>query len=104
MPTARAASRMRRGTLRAVSALLTIAAGASAVMAQAHGGAGGAQHHGGEANLILPDLSSQQFLGLDGHTLLLVGILVCILGLAFGFVTFLQLKRLPVHRSMREIS
>ncbi|PYS84647.1 MAG: sodium-translocating pyrophosphatase [Acidobacteria bacterium] len=74
-------------------------------MAQGHGpgGAAGA-HHGGEANLVLPNLADQSFLGVDGHTLLLTGLVVCALGLAFGLVTFLQLKRLPVHRSMREIS
>jgi K(+)-stimulated pyrophosphate-energized sodium pump len=63
------------------------------------------EHHaGGEANLILPDLSSVEFLGLDGHTLLLIGIGVCALGLIFGLVIYQQLKNLPVHRSMREIS
>src|SRR5947209_18962467 len=71
-------------------------------MAQSHGTT--ATHHGGEANLVLPNLADQTFLGLDGHTLLLFGLVVCGLGLAFGFITFLQLKRLPVHRSMRKIS
>ena len=69
----------------------------------------GAQAHapGGEANLILPDLSQVRFssLGdLDGHTLLSLGLIVTLAGLAFGLVIFVQLKRLPVHRSMREIS
>ena len=40
----------------------------------------------------------------DGHTLLLGGILVCVLGLLFGLVNYTQLKNLPVHQSMREIS
>jgi K(+)-stimulated pyrophosphate-energized sodium pump len=57
-----------------------------------------------EADLIIPDLSSQSFLGIDGHTLLLGGLLVCVLGLVFGIVTYQQLKNMPVHRSMREIS
>jgi K(+)-stimulated pyrophosphate-energized sodium pump len=61
-------------------------------------------HHGGEANLVLPDLSSVTFLGFDGHTLLLAGILVSGLGLMFGMLTYNQLKGLPVHSSMREIS
>jgi len=100
-----AASRVRRGALKVTTSLLTLAATASAAMAQGHGpgGAAGA-HHGGEANLVLPNLADQTFLGVDGHTLLLTGLVVCALGLAFGLVTFLQLKRLPVHRSMREIS
>src|SRR5512135_3529654 len=58
-----------------------------------------------EANLKLPDLSSVSFLnGIDGHKLLLIGILFCIFGLGFGLVIYSRLKNLPVHRSMREIS
>ncbi len=64
----------------------------------------GAPRPGGEANLLLPDLSRETFLGIDGHTLLLFGILVCALGLLFGLIIYKQLKNLPVHRSMREIS
>ena len=41
-------------------------------------------HTGGEANLILPDLSLVSFHGIDGHTLLLGGLVVCVLGLLFG--------------------
>jgi K(+)-stimulated pyrophosphate-energized sodium pump len=100
---ARVRSRFRRVALRASSMLMMLAAGATAVMAQSHGAAT-ATRHGGEANLALPNLADQTFLGLDGHTLLLFGLVVCFLGLAFGFITFLQLKRLPVHRSMRDIS
>src|SRR5215470_5183390 len=60
---------------------------------------------GGEANLKLPDLSSVHFAGgIDGHRLLLWGILVCVLGLLFGLMIYTRLKNLPVHRSMREIS
>jgi len=59
---------------------------------------------GGEANLQLPDLSSVSFLGIDGHTLLLIGLLFCLFGLAFGMAIYMQLKNAPVHRSMREIS
>jgi K(+)-stimulated pyrophosphate-energized sodium pump len=58
----------------------------------------------GEANLKLPDLSAVNFLGVDGHKLLLLGILFCIFGLAFGMVIYSGLKNLPVHRSMGEIS
>ena len=45
-----------------------------------------------------------QFLGVDGHKLLMVGILFCIFGLLFGLVIYSRLKNLPVHRSMGEIS
>jgi len=59
---------------------------------------------GGEANLKLPDLSQVNFLGMDGHRLLLIGILFCVFGLGFGLVIYTRLKNLPVHRAMREIS
>ena len=59
----------------------------------------------GEANLQLPDLSSQTFLGgIDGHKLLMFGLIICVLGLVFGLVIYVQLKNLPVHRTMLEIS
>jgi K(+)-stimulated pyrophosphate-energized sodium pump len=65
-----------------------------------------AQEHagGGEASLVLPDLSSVNFLGMDGRSLLMIGLLFCAGGLLFGLVIYKQLKNLPVHRSMREIS
>jgi len=58
----------------------------------------------GEANLKLPDLSTVNFLGVDGHRLLVYGIGFCVLGLVFGLVMYMSLKNLPVHRSMLEIS
>ncbi|WP_286957593.1 MULTISPECIES: sodium-translocating pyrophosphatase [Arsenicicoccus] len=59
----------------------------------------------GEADLHLPDLGSVDFLGgISGHSLLMGGIVVCLLGLVFGFVTYGQLRRLPVHESMHEVS
>ena len=61
-------------------------------------------HSGGEASLVLPDLATQSFLGLDGRELLMIGLLVCFGGLAFGLVAYQQLKRLAVHESMREVS
>ncbi|WP_437761414.1 sodium-translocating pyrophosphatase [Sorangium sp. So ce281] len=57
-----------------------------------------------ESDLILPDLSTQSFGGIDGRTLLMGGIGVCALGFAFGLVIYSQLNKLPVHRAMREIS
>ncbi len=57
-----------------------------------------------EAELVLPDLSAVQFLGVPGTTLLLGGLFICLLGLGFGLVMYRQLQSLPVHRSMREIS
>jgi K(+)-stimulated pyrophosphate-energized sodium pump len=59
---------------------------------------------GGEANLVLPDLSTVNFLGMNGHSLLMIGLLFCAGGLLFGLAIYMQLKNLPVHRSMRDIS
>jgi K(+)-stimulated pyrophosphate-energized sodium pump len=77
--------------------LMSLAGFASPAFAQSHGG--------GEASLILPDLSQVTFFGgMDGHTLLLSGILICVLGLVFGLAIYMNLQKLPVHRAMREIS
>jgi K(+)-stimulated pyrophosphate-energized sodium pump len=59
---------------------------------------------GGEADLKLPDLSSVDFRGVNGRTLLMSGLVVAGLGLVFGLVVVTQLKNLPVHSSMREVS
>jgi K(+)-stimulated pyrophosphate-energized sodium pump len=64
-----------------------------------------ASETGGEANLKLPDLSQVSFLnGINGSKLLTIGLIFCALGLLFGLMIYVQLKNLPVHRSMREIS
>jgi K(+)-stimulated pyrophosphate-energized sodium pump len=57
-----------------------------------------------EKDLVLPYFEHVSFLGLDGKTLLSGGILVCALGLLFGLVVFGQLKKMPVHKAMRDIS
>jgi K(+)-stimulated pyrophosphate-energized sodium pump len=64
------------------------------------------QHQpGGEANLVIPDLNSVTFLGgMGGRTLLMWGILVCVVGLFFALTIYSRLKRMPVHSSMLEIS
>ncbi|MFN9461828.1 MAG: sodium-translocating pyrophosphatase [Planctomycetota bacterium] len=58
----------------------------------------------GEADLVLPDLNSAEFMGLQGKTWLYGGLVICMAGLAFGYVIFNQLKNLPVHKSMLEVS
>jgi K(+)-stimulated pyrophosphate-energized sodium pump len=88
-----------RAALKSAAGFFVMLLGAAAAYAQAPGEA-----PGGEANLKLPDLSSVNFLGIDGHKLLLFGILFCIFGLVFGLVIYTRLKNLPVHRAMREIS
>jgi len=89
--------RVRRSALRLAAVVAGLALFASPTFAQSH--------EGGEANLILPDLSRVTFFGgIDGHRLLLFGILICVLGLGFGMAIYMKLKKLPVHRAMREIS
>ena len=65
---------------------------------------GQAEQAGGEASLKLPDLSTVNHFGMDGRALLMIGLLFCLGGLLFGLAIFVQLKNLPVHRTMREIS
>jgi len=58
-----------------------------------------------EASLKIPDLTTVSFLGgISGHSLLLIGIFICILGMLFGLVQSRQISRLPVHKSMKDIS
>src|SRR5207253_2342787 len=78
--------------------------GAVAVLTLLGAGSALADEAGGEASLKLPDLSSVSFLGIDGHKLLLFGIVICIFGLGFGLAIYSRLKNLPVHKSMRDIS
>ena len=77
-------------------------AGAEAVASTA-----AAHMGGGEANLMLPDLSDPAiatFFGMTGHSLLMYGLLVCGMGFAFGLVIYSKVKNLPVHKSMLDIS
>ncbi len=80
------------------------AAAIASLLAAATAFAQATEEPGGEAALKLPDLSQVQFLGVDGHKLLLFGILFCVFGLIFGLVIYSRLKNLPVHKSMRDIS
>src|SRR5437763_4774042 len=86
-----------------VSRLTKVGAGAALFSLLATSSAR-AEQAAGEANLKLPDLSQVTFLGMDGHKLLLFGILFCLFGLAFGLTIYTRLKHLPVHQSMRDIS
>jgi K(+)-stimulated pyrophosphate-energized sodium pump len=64
-----------------------------------------AEHRpGGEVNLQLPDLRQGDFLGFTGHDILLSGLVVCVLGLLFGLLSYANVKRLPVHRAMADVS
>ena len=90
----------RRPLFRAVRAIVPVmwmALSAIPLMAQAE--------QGGEANLHLPDLDSVTFLGgIGGRSLLMFGLLFCVLGMLFGLVIYRRLKHMAVHRSMLEVS
>ncbi|MEI7528621.1 MAG: sodium-translocating pyrophosphatase [Elusimicrobiota bacterium] len=77
--------------------LKTLAAAAALLMTSAPAFAS-------EAELIIPDLSSVSFLGMTGHNLLLGGLVICVLGMLFGLLQSMQISKLPVHKSMKDIS
>jgi K(+)-stimulated pyrophosphate-energized sodium pump len=62
--------------------------------------------HASEADIKIPDLRAVSFLGgsLSGNAVLMAGLVVCVIGLLFGWVQYAQTKKLPVHRSMSEVS
>jgi len=102
VPLRRLVCRMRNlASLLAGVALLTLLSASSLAQPEA---AAPARETAGEASLKLPNLSTVSFLGTNGHSLLLVGLLFCLFGMLFGLTIYVQLKNLPVHKSMREIS
>lgn len=93
------------GLRTAVPVLATLVAAALAGCSSAPAGSAEGAVGGGEASLVLPDLSqATTAIGIDGRLLLVIGMGICLLGLGFGLMTFLQLRALPVHRSMLEVS
>ncbi len=84
-----------RGRVWSVLALAALALAASTPMFA----------QGGEAELKLPDLNQAVFLnGVVGPTLLKIGLAVSLLGFLFGLAMYKNLRDLPVHKSMLEIS
>src|SRR3954451_7696135 len=85
-----------------------VAAHASAARSDATAAVAGAngEEHVSESSLVLPPLDQVHFFGntVSGRGLLMAGLLVCAAGLFFGIVIYSQLQRLPVHRSMLEVS
>ncbi|MBX3416817.1 MAG: sodium-translocating pyrophosphatase [Pirellulaceae bacterium] len=61
-------------------------------------------HIRGEADIVIPALGSESFMGIRGDYLLYIGIVICILGLGFGLKIYTELKNLRVHQSMLEVS
>jgi K(+)-stimulated pyrophosphate-energized sodium pump len=98
------------GRLRALAIVMLIAVAAPVVafaqQPEAAAAATQAVEHrpGGEANLVLPDLGLVDVGGYSSRSLLMIGLVVSALGALFGLLILNNLKNLPVHRSMREIS
>jgi K(+)-stimulated pyrophosphate-energized sodium pump len=88
--------------LAAWTATLHAAGGAMGQMAAQ---ASGMVHQaGGEADLVLPSLTGARFMGFEARPLLLMGLIVCALGMLFGFVIYTNLKNLPAHQSLKDVS
>lgn len=62
----------------------------------------------GEADIKIPDLNEVRFnvMGIDigGIMLMYLGLLVCVIGVAFGLIQYKQTDSLPVHKSMSDVS
>jgi K(+)-stimulated pyrophosphate-energized sodium pump len=84
-----------------LSSLISMAAAGSGAAANAAHGS--ARPHS-EADLVLPDFRSVEFLGTNGWTVLLAGIVVSIIGMVFGLIVYRRLRDMPVHAAMKEIS
>jgi K(+)-stimulated pyrophosphate-energized sodium pump len=59
-----------------------------------------------EADLMLPDLSTVSFFNgaVNGNVLMYLGIVVCVVGLAFALVQYKKTENLPAHKSMLDVS
>jgi K(+)-stimulated pyrophosphate-energized sodium pump len=59
-----------------------------------------------EADIHIPDLSKVTFFGgsLTGLSVLLIGLVVCVLGVVYGWMQYVQTRNLPVHRTMAAVS
>ncbi len=59
-----------------------------------------------EADIKIPDLHAVSFLGgtLTGMTVLMIGLVVCALGVLYGWMQYVQTRNLPVHSSMSAVS
>ena len=94
-----------RRAIVAVALLFALGLPAVALAQQPEPVAAGAERAGGgEAALVLPSLDQVDVGGFNGRTLLMGGLGIAVLGIVFGLVILNQLKNLPVHRSMREVS
>jgi len=87
--------RLKTGLLPAAAACLLLGAAATVAMA-------------GEADIKLPELGKVNFqifgATVNGVHLMYAGLAVCVIGLLFGLVQYKQVKALPVHKTMGDVS
>ena len=59
-----------------------------------------------EADLKLPDLGAVKFFSgsISGTSLMLLGLVVCVIGLGFALWQYVRTEKLPVHKSMSDVS
>ncbi len=62
--------------------------------------------HASEADIRIPDLTQVSFLNgsLSGMTVLMIGLVVCLLGAVYGWLQYVQTTKLAVHPSMAAVS
>jgi hypothetical protein len=59
-----------------------------------------------EADIHIPDLRTITFFdgSLSGTSILMIGLVVCALGMIYGWIQYIQTRNLPVHASMSAVS
>ncbi|MBU2054158.1 MAG: sodium-translocating pyrophosphatase [Proteobacteria bacterium] len=62
--------------------------------------------YAGEADIKIPDLTQITFMGgsLGGLTILNIGLVICLIGMFFGLMQYIQTKNLPSHQAMLDVS
>lgn len=59
----------------------------------------------GDADLKIPNLADTKInLFGNGNTVLIIGLVICLLGLLFGFSQFVKVKKLRAHKAMLDVS
>ena len=61
----------------------------------------------GETDLNLPPMDQVRFTafgGVSAHTILYLGLVVCVLGAFYGMMQYSRIKSLPVHKSMSDVA
>jgi len=60
----------------------------------------------GEADIKLPNLSQVSFMGgaLSGMMILNLGLIICVIGMIFGWMQYIQTRSLPAHQAMLDVS